>query len=90
MHSAAFYGHLDQVPKGILTVDNILIKNNKGDTLLHLAARTRYLDQVLGTELSEVAKEIVGETWWNANQKILRDKQSLKAIIKSANNIGLF
>jgi len=38
LHTAALFGHLDQVPVELLTLDNLLLGDKDGDTVLHYAA----------------------------------------------------
>jgi ankyrin repeat protein len=45
-HKAARNGHLDQIPKELLTAENLLQPNNSGWTCLHIAAERGHLGQV--------------------------------------------
>lgn len=79
VHFAAAFGHLDQVPKCLLTLETMLIKDNMGKTPLHNAAKHYHLDQLLGIDFSvySEAKKIVGKEWWNKNLEVLRQKQEV-------------
>lgn len=46
LHFAADGGHLDQVPKALLTAQSMSLKDANGLTPLHFAARESHLDQV--------------------------------------------
>jgi len=46
MHYAARHGHLDQLPKEVLTVENMLVDDIDNWTPLHKAAAFGHLDQV--------------------------------------------
>jgi ankyrin repeat protein len=45
-HDAAWEGHLDKLPKELLTAENLLQPNNYGWTCLQIAARNGHLDQI--------------------------------------------
>jgi ankyrin repeat protein len=45
-HDAAIHGHLDKIPKELLTAENLLQPNNSGWTCLHIAAERGHLGQV--------------------------------------------
>jgi ankyrin repeat protein len=45
-HKAAYHGHLDKIPKELLTAENLLQPNNSGWTCLHFAAMGGHLDQI--------------------------------------------
>jgi ankyrin repeat protein len=45
-HFAADYGHLDQIPKELLTAENLLQPNSSNDTCLHWAAANGHLHQI--------------------------------------------
>jgi ankyrin repeat protein len=44
-HDAAIHGHLDKIPKELLTAENLLQANENGKTCLHYAAYNGHLDQ---------------------------------------------
>ena len=46
MHTAAMYGHLDQIPRELITAESVSQKDNYGLTVLHTAARDGHLDQI--------------------------------------------
>jgi ankyrin repeat protein len=45
-HFAADYGYLDQIPKELLTAENLLKPNSSNETCLHFAAMGGHLDQI--------------------------------------------
>jgi ankyrin repeat protein len=45
-HFAAYNGHLDQIPKELLTEENLLKPDNDRGSCLHFAAREGHLDQI--------------------------------------------
>jgi hypothetical protein len=45
-HKAAQNGHLDKIPRNLLTAENLLKANSDGDTCLHYAAYEDHLNQI--------------------------------------------
>ena len=79
--TAAFHGHLDQVPTSILSETNLLLSMKRGISALSRAAIGDNLDQLLGVELSEISMPIVGDEWWYKNQKFIKAKTNAKAAL---------
>ena len=91
LHYAAAFGHLDQVPKELLTGEILLVQSKDGDTPLHCAMTSllkslstsgkicanENLEPLVGLELPESVREVVGEDWWERNQRVIRAKQEL-------------
>jgi len=92
--TAAFRGYLEQVPAPILSEANLLLSIKTGSSALRLAAFSGHLDQLLGVELSEKSKPIVGDAWWDKNQKYIAEITNAKAELKKPkaddNDIELF
>jgi len=85
LHLAAGQGHLDQVPRRLLTEDNLLVPITDpkftglvGKTTLHQANSNGHLDQLLGVELSERVRHIVGTNWYNRNQGVCEEMRKSK------------
>jgi len=77
LHYAAEYGHLGQVPKNVLSGVNLMVWAEDGMTPLHFAVKGGHLDQLLGLELPELSRRLVGEEWWSRNQAVILDKRRL-------------
>jgi len=67
IHAAAAHGHLNQIPEAILKKALLTEQTFDGHTPLQVAANTNQLDSLLGIELPEAARAIVGEKWWENN-----------------------
>jgi len=81
LHSAASHGCLYQLPREVLSGHNLLIKATRGWTPLQSAIEHDTLDQVLGIDLPEEARGIVGEEWWKKNQKLLSEIEQQKSTL---------
>jgi hypothetical protein len=100
LHSAAEYGHLDQVPREILTEETLLQKDLP---VLDLAARNKHLDQIppltistlraIETYFSEEPENEIGKNileW--AGKRIaahVRRQEALATVIKTLDHPSL-
>jgi len=91
LHLAAGEGHLNQLPRRLLTEENLLIPINVsednptlagnahiGQTALQRAAIHGHLEQLLGIELSEKVRHIVGPDWYSKNRHICEEMRKSK------------
>lgn len=77
LHCAAENDVLKDVPQTLLTEANCMAKNKYDETVFETAREHECLDQLLGMELSESVREIVGNDWFEKNKKILQAKAKL-------------
>ena len=49
-----------------------------------------YVDNFLGMDFPNSAKQIIGETWWNKNETFKAEKAKLKLRVESNHEIELF
>jgi len=103
LHKAALAGILNQLPKPLLTAQNLLLTDNNGISPLEYAVRSSApslmaaidIDQnealapILGTELPETARAIVGEDWWEQNEKI-RKSLDQQVVTSEPTEVELF
>ena len=89
IQEAAVAGHLDQVPKKFLTEKNLMLVHETR-AALSLAYDCGNLDQLLGIELSQRCKPIVGNEWWERNQNFLTAKASPVIVPATEREIELF
>ena len=87
LHRAAMEGNLNNIPKQLLTVENLLEKDKFGmSVLLHAVpdpsrlspfegCKRKNLDALLGIDLPESTKPMLGNKWWQENEAV---KASLK------------
>jgi len=77
LHYAADNGHFCQVPRQLITSENLLLETEDHKTVLHILAKRHSLNEILGTELPDTCKPIVGNDWWETNSQILKSKENL-------------
>jgi len=89
LHFAA--GCLDAIPAELLSVENLLVKNNDGVTPLHKVVAEGTLDALLAVDLgdSSTIREIVGDDWWNRYLSIRAGKAGLEELADPA-DIDIF
>ena len=66
LHGLALRGELRKLPVSLLT-ERTLLASNAGATVLHVALKHDKLDQLLGLELPDKARNILGDAWYSAN-----------------------
>ena len=72
IHLAADNGHLHQL-KEVLSRELLMCKDKRGRTPLHLAEEKGTLAGILGINLPDEARSIIGDYWWELNQRILKE-----------------
>jgi len=78
LHSLARHGHIDTLPLNLLTEENLLVPSKTGRTCLEILRENNELDKILGIQLSESSKEIVGAAWFQRNQKVVQARKELE------------
>jgi len=79
LHRAAYYGHLNQVPRKYLTSDVLMLESGSGTNLISVARDRGFLDQLLGLELSDICRYETGDEWWERNNIVRRERGNLEA-----------
>jgi len=77
MHNAARSGHLNQMPIELLTEETLSTINNEGYTPLAEASAHNHLDQLLGIKFSNEIIQDVGPEWYEKNENILKQQESV-------------
>jgi len=90
MHIMATHGALELVPKNILTEDNLLVEDKDQITPLACATLHGFLDDLLGVELSEKCRDVVGNEWYEKNLKITKHKKDTLTLETDATDIEIF
>jgi len=76
LHFAAWNNNLDQIPRALLS-EYLTDPKRTDNSVLDDAVTNNSIDQLLGFELPESSKEIVGVEWWEKNQAVLRSRSNL-------------
>ena len=93
LHAAIESRNIAKVPITILTSENLLIADDYGKTALHRLSRLNQLDSILGVELAESCKTIVGKDWYEKNLLFIECaavKNVLTQKAEDTNDIALF
>ena len=72
IHLAASTKSLNHIPKELLSAENLLVVDAANQSVLEIAASTGCLEQLLGTELPDECRAIVGDEWWAMNEDVCR------------------
>jgi len=89
-HIFAIWNGLDLIPNQILTAENLLIKERIGYTPLEYLMMRDGLDLLLGIDLPESIKDIVGPDWWDKTQSVISAKKTVKVVEPDICDIELF
>jgi len=93
LHFAAATGQLDKIPKELLTEKNLLKYNNCASDnfspVLQIAAECHNLDQLLGIELSDKIKDVVGTDWYVKNKAACEEMRKSKESLAVENSDNL-
>lgn len=89
LHDAAEMGELNCLPPYILTEENLLISAGQITPLEH-AREFEHLDALLGIELSERCRKIVGDEWFELNLEVIRTRQVTLERDNDAAEVELF
>lgn len=73
---------LDLIPKEFLTCENLLLPDYTGVTPIDGATKVGQLNALLGIELPESLHKIVGDEWWQHNERILKAKKQLSGTVE--------
>jgi len=90
LHFAARSGCLTAVPSHILTEENIMVPTLRGHTTLDIALDYKHLDQLLGVQFSDPVRKVVGDVWWEENQRLQKAKLGLQEGDTNPNDLELF
>ena len=73
LHYAANAGKLAAVPRCALYISALTAPNSKGYTPVHAAVRLGETDVLLGLDMPESTKHILGDEWFRRNREILAE-----------------
>ena len=101
LHDAAAFGWLHELPKSIITVDNLLIENFTRTTPLYYATKgcisitgkQSEMELLLGLDFPISVKHIVGDEWWEQNEEIkssIRNSKAGVTDIDAEDEVALF
>jgi len=84
------------IPSGLITIENltrdiggITIGGNTTVTAIHTLAGLNRTDELLGMDIPEKFKDVVGEEWYNKNLQLLQEKNKLQQV-EATNEIDIF